>query len=174
MGFQIPIVERFAAGKDNLLGATAAAIVAARRGGMRVIYVVVGFRSGFPEISPHNQSFSAIKASGGIASDIHPRVAPAADEVIVTKHRVGAFMGTDLDMILRSNAIDTIAMCGIATSGVVLPTLRHAADSDYRIIVLRDCCSDLDGGHHACLLEKVFPRQAAVIDSIELIRNLTA
>jgi len=172
MDFQTPIVERYAAGKDSLLDATAAAIAAARRGGMRVIYVVVGFRPGFPEISPRNQIFSAIKASGGIAADIHPRVAPAPDEVIVTKHRVGAFMGTDLDMILRSNGIDTLVMCGIATSGVVLSTLRHAADCDYRIIVLRDCCSDMDGGVHACLLDKVFPRQAAVSSSIGLIRDL--
>jgi len=167
MDFQTAILERIAVGQEGLLAATAGAIEAARRSGMRVIYVVVGFRPGFPEISPNNQSFSALKASGGIAIDIHPRVAPAAGEVVITKHRVGAFMGTDLDMILRANAISTLLMCGIATSGVVLSTLRYAADGDYRIIVLRDCCADMDPVVHACLMDQVFARQATVIDSTQ-------
>jgi nicotinamidase-related amidase len=172
MDFQTSVVERYAVGQDSLLAATAGAIAAARQSGMRVIYVVVGFRPGFPEISPYSQILSAIKASGGIAFDIHPRVAPAADEVIVTRHRVGAFMGTDLDMILRSNAIDTLVMCGITTSGVVWSTLRSAADSDYRVLVLRDCCSDMNGVMHDRLLEEIFPHQATVISSVELIRVL--
>jgi nicotinamidase-related amidase len=174
MDFQVPIVERFAAGQDALLAATAAAIEAARRSGTRVIYVVVGFRSGLPEISPRNKSFSRLKASGGFATDIHPTVARAADEVIVTKHRVGAFTGTDLDMILRAHEIDTLLLCGIATSGVVLSTLRHAADADYRIFVLRDWCSDQDADVHACLMDKVFPRQADIIDSSAFIKAVAA
>lgn len=172
MDFQSPIVERFTVGQDELLAATAETIAAARRSMMRVLYVVVGFRPGFPEISARNKSFSAIKTSGGFATDIHPRVAPAADEVIVTKHRVGAFLGTDLDMILRANDIETLVLCGISTSGVVLSTLRYAADADYRIIVLRDCCLDSDIEVHTCLLEKIFPRQATVVNSAEFIQGL--
>jgi nicotinamidase-related amidase len=170
MDFQVPIVERFATGQDALLKTTAAAIAAARESGMRVIYVVVGFRAGLPEISPRNKSFSRLKASGGLSTDIHPQVAPAPDDVIVTKHRVGAFGGTDLDMILRANEIDTLVMCGIATSGVILSTLRHASDADYRIFVVRDCCSDQDDEVHACLMDKVFPRQADVIDSAAFVQ----
>lgn len=168
MDFQTPIVERYADGREALLATTAEVIDAARQNGLRVIYVVVGFRDGFPEISPRNKTFSRIRASGGLASDVHPRVAPAADEVVVTKHRVGAFTGTDLEMILRANGIETLAMCGIATSGVVLSTLRHAADADYRIVVVRDCCADADPEVHACLLDKVFPRQATVVTAAEL------
>jgi nicotinamidase-related amidase len=172
MDFQTAIVERVVHGHGALLDATAAAIAAARESSIQVIYVLVGFRPGFPEVSPRNQSFATIKASGGISSDIHPRVAPRSNEVVVTKHRVGAFFGTDLDMILRANDIDTLVLCGIATSGVVLSTLRHAADSDYRIIVLSDCCFDSDPEVHACLMNKVFPRQAAVTDSREFISAL--
>jgi nicotinamidase-related amidase len=170
MDFQVPIVERFAVSQDTLLAATADVISAARRTGVRVIYVVVGFRSGMPEISPRNKSFNRLKASGGLATDIHPQLAPMPDDVVITKHRVGAFAGTDLDMILRAHDIDTLLLCGIATSGVVLSTLRHAADVDYRIFVLRDCCSDQDFEVHSCLMDKVFPRQADVIDSAAFIR----
>jgi nicotinamidase-related amidase len=172
MDFQTPVVEHYAVGQDSLLAATAGVIAAARQSGMRVLYVVVAFRSGFPEISPHNKVFSALKASGGLAADIHPRVAPVADEVIVAKRRVSAFVGTDLNMILRSNAIDTLVMCGVATSGVVLSTLCHASDSDYRILVLRDCCSDMDQGVHALLMDRVFSRHAAIVSSPELIHAL--
>src|SRR6266436_2313613 len=92
----------------------------------------------------------------------HPAVAPLAEEIVVTKHRVSAFAGTDLDLMLRANGIETLILTGIATSGVVLSTLRHAADADYRLLVVGDCCSDSDEEAHRVLLEKVFPRQATI------------
>jgi len=172
MDFQTPIVENYAKDKESVLGAAVTALTAARRRSMKVIYVVVGFRPGFPEINPRNQTFSGLKQRGGISSEIHSRVAPQGEEPVVTKHRVGAFFGTDLDMILRAGDVDTLALCGISTSGVVLSTLRHAADSDYRILVLRDACSDPEAEAHACLMDKIFPRQAAVIRSAEFVAAL--
>jgi nicotinamidase-related amidase len=73
---------------------------------------------------------------------------------------VSAFAGTDLDLMLRANGIETLILTGIVTSGVVLSTLRHAAD--YRLLVVGDCCSDADEETHRVLLEKVFPRQATI------------
>jgi len=170
MDFQSLIVDGFAFEKEALLDRTASLLDAARAAGMRVIYVVVGFRPGFPEVSGRNLSFSGIKQSGRFAPGaadvgVHPSVAPKADEVVVTKHRVSAFAGTDLDMILRANGIDTLILTGVATSGVVLSTLRHAADADYRLLVVGDCCSDRDEEVHRVLLEKVFPRQALVVSA---------
>jgi nicotinamidase-related amidase len=172
MDFQTEVVEGYAVDQDRLLAATEGVIAAARGCGMPVIYVVVAYRAGFPEISPYNKVFSALKASGGIAAKIHPRIEPDAGEIIVTKRRGSAFMGTDLDIILRSNGIHTLVLCGVVTSGVVLSTLCHAADSDYRLVVLRDCCSDFDQSAHALLVEKVFPRYATILTSIELIHIL--
>jgi nicotinamidase-related amidase len=45
--------------KRALLTRTAALIEAVRKAGIKVIYIVVGFRPGYPEASPHNKSFSA-------------------------------------------------------------------------------------------------------------------
>ena len=92
----------------------------------------------------------------------HHALAPLAEEIVVTKHRVSAFAGTDLDLILRANGVETLILTGIITSGVVLSTLRHAADADYRLLVVGDCCSDRDEETHRVLLEKVFPWQATV------------
>jgi nicotinamidase-related amidase len=76
---------------------------------------------------------------------------------------VSAFAGSDLEMVLRSLGVDSLVLSGIATSGVVLSTLRQAADLDYELTVLRDGCADTDPEVHRVLLDKVFPRQAAVV-----------
>jgi nicotinamidase-related amidase len=176
MDFQVRIVDSYTHDGGALVGRTKRLLEGARAGGARVIYVVVGFRPGFPEVSPHNKAFGAIKGSGrfapGDAVEIHPELAPAEGEVVVTKHRVGAFLGTDLDMILRANGVTTLVLSGIATSGVVLSTLRYAADADYRLVVAADCCADGDPEVHRVLTEKVFPRQADVVTADDVIAAL--
>jgi hypothetical protein len=97
------------------------------------------------------------------AIEIHPDVAPQPDDIIITKKRVSAFAGSDLDIVLRAGGIDHLVLTGIATSGVVLSTLRQAADLDFNLTVLTDGCLDSDPEVHRVLTEKVFPRQAEVI-----------
>lgn len=165
MDFQTAVVEMVPTEKESLLSRTSKLVEAARRAGMRVIYVVVGFRAGYPEVSPRNQSFGPIRESGRFSegsagTEVHSAVRPMPGEVVITKHRVSAFAGTDLEMVLRANGIDTLVLAGIATSGVVLSTIRHAADADYRLVVVEDCCADRDPEVHRVLTEKVFPRQA--------------
>ncbi len=177
MDFQTAVVEMVAIDKDALLARTAKLIEATRKAGMRVIYVVVGFRDGYPEVSPRNQSFGPIRESGRFAAgsagtEPHSAVGPKPGDVVVTKHRVSAFAGTDLDMILRANGIETLVLAGIATSGVVLSTVRHAADADYRMVVVEDCCADRDPEVHRVLAEKVFARQATVERAEEIVRAL--
>jgi nicotinamidase-related amidase len=177
MDFQTLIVENFAPDAAGLLERTARLIDKARGSGVRVIYVVVGFRPGHPEISPRNLIFRGVKqaglfAAGDPAAAIHPALAPRKDEIVVTKHRVSAFAGTDLDMILRANDIDTLLLTGIATSGVVLSTLRHAADADYRLMVVQDCCSDKDESAHRVLMQNVFPPQAAIVTAADILGAL--
>ena len=150
---------------------------AARAAGVRVVYVRVGFRPGHPEISPANRSFSASAASGAFddgspATQIHPAVAPQPEDLVVTKRRVSAFAGSDLEVLLRGLGADTLVLSGIATSGVVLSTLRQAADLDYRLVVLSDACLDRDPEVHRVLTEKVFPRQAEVLTVAEWAAQL--
>lgn len=178
MDFQTAVVEMVASGSPGLLSTTASLLDAARSAGTRVIYVVVAFRAGYPEVSTRNQSFCALRESGrfvegSAGTALHEAVAAKPGEVTVTKHRVSAFTGTDLDMILRASGVDTLVLAGIATSGVVLSTLRHAADADYRVVVVEDCCADRDPEVHRVLMEKVFPRQATIAKAEEVRRALT-
>jgi hypothetical protein len=132
-----------------------------------VIFVKVGFREGYPEISPRSAMFSRITELGGfvegISSEVHPAIAIRPGDVVVTKRRVSAFAGSDLDVVLRAGGIEALVLTGIATSGVVLSTLRQAADLDFSLMVLSDGCSDADDEVHRVLCEKVFPRQAQVL-----------
>jgi nicotinamidase-related amidase len=141
------------------------------------VYVRVAFRPGHPEISPANRIFSGLRGSpflleGAADADIHPGVSPEPDDVIITKHRVGAFWGTDLDQVLRAKGIDTLILAGYATSGVVLTTVGDAADKDYYISVLSDCVTDNNQEVHQTLLTSVFPSQALVQTSDEFAESL--
>jgi nicotinamidase-related amidase len=152
-------------------------VATARDAGMMVIHVVVAFRPGHPEVSSRNSVFSALKANGMAAvgtegAAIHPAAAVEEGEPIVVKHRISQFVGTDLETLLRANGIDTLVLAGVHTSGVVLSTVRHAGDLDYRLVVVRDCCADPDAQVHAILLDSVIAKQAAVVTAAELAGGL--
>ena len=97
---QQAVTDRFAA--DGYLPRLA------RASGIPVIYAVVGFRPGHPEISTRDKTFAAVasRAAGpagdGPATRVHPDVAPAPGETVVTRRRVSAFAGSDLDLVLRA------------------------------------------------------------------------
>ena len=153
--------------------------LAARDAGILVCYSATVFRPGYIEISDRNKTFSQRKRSGQPAvSDpvrlIHAAVQPVEGEVVVGKHRVNALYGTDLDMVLRANNIEALIILGYATSGVVLSTVRCAADLDYRLMVVEDCCSDQQPDVHDFLTQRIFPRQADVVTSEEVIKALAA
>lgn len=166
MDVQTGIVARFASDPGRL-EPLRAAVDAARAADIPVIFVRVAFRPGFPEVSPANRSFAAIAQGASWATDpemaaIHPAVDPRPDDLVVTKLRVSAFTGSDLEVLLRARGLTHLVLMGIATSGVVLSTVREAADRDYRLTVLSDGCLDMDPEVHRVLIEKLFPRQADV------------
>ncbi|TKT88023.1 cysteine hydrolase family protein [Dyadobacter frigoris] len=156
------------ADKQKLIGNVADAIATARSHGIPVIYVTLGFRAGLPEISTNNKGFTA---SSPMLSEVnmeeftkvYPDLAPLPGDITVTKRRISAFTGSDLEVVLRAKRIEHLVLTGISTSGVVLSTLREATDKDYRLTVLADCCADADEEVHRVLTTKIFPRQAEVI-----------
>ncbi|TDP98046.1 cysteine hydrolase family protein [Labedaea rhizosphaerae] len=176
MDVQNSVVSRIASDTEYL-PRLAKAIDAARAAGVPVIYVVVGFRPGFPEVSSRNRMFGALTSGGANpatadAFQVHEAVAPRLDEVVVTKRRVSAFAGSDLDVVLRAKGIDTLVLTGIATSGVVLSTLRQAADLDFGLVVPADGCLDADPEVHRVLVEKVFARQAEITNLADWAASL--
>jgi nicotinamidase-related amidase len=177
MDFQHGVVESL--GAPSVLAAADRAAGAARAARVPVMFVRVGFRPGYPEVAPSNATFSAITSQAGDAytedhpaTQVHAALAPLDTEPVVVKRRVSAFSGSDLDVLLRGASADALVLAGIATSGVVLSTLRQAADLDYHLTVLADACADRDPEVHRVLTEKVFPRQALVTTTDEWIASL--
>ena len=177
MDIQNSIVSRYG-DSQHLINSLKEAIGTARSAGIPIIYVVVGFRKGFPEISADNKSFYAVKQNraqiNGLEEPIaiYSAIAPQPGDIVVTKRRISAFTGSDLEVILRGLNVRHLVLTGLSTSGVVLSTVREAADKDFRLTVLSDGCGDMDNEVHTVLLTKVFPRQAEVLTTAEWIAVL--
>jgi nicotinamidase-related amidase len=160
---------------DALLDRAAAAIATVRGLGGTIGYVRVAFEDDDIAAMPATSAMRARIAGRGQAmhadspaTAVHERVAPMDGDIVVRKTRVGPFSTTDLHDQLADRGIDTLLLAGVSTSGVVLSTVRDAADRDYRLVVIADLCADPDALVHSTLLERVFPRQADVVPSAEL------
>ena len=168
MDMQWSILNSAADDATTFIANVKEAIKSARAQQIPVIYVVLGFRNGLPEISENNAMFMPFKnnlANEDLTnwSEIHSDLTPQKGDIIVTKRRVSAFTGSDLEVVLRGINVQHLVLTGIATSGIVLSTLREAADKDYQLTVISDCCYDRDEEVHNVLMHKVFPKQAEVI-----------
>jgi nicotinamidase-related amidase len=158
-----------------LLDRAADAIAAVRRGGGHIGYVRVAFSDAdLAAIPDSNKMAERVTASGkslhsdSPATAIHTNLAPEPGDIVVRKTRIGAFSTTDLDRQLRERGITTLILAGVSTSGVVLSTVRDAADRDYRLFVLADAIADGDPDVHDFLITKIFPRQTDVITLAQL------
>jgi len=150
------IVERVPDGwREQVVANVARVLDGARSAGVQVVYVAVARRREF--MSPRNK-FSG--ATGFVTNPaelaermrIVDAVAPQNDEPIVRKPRISAFYGTELRSILSARDMDTIVLSGVATNFVVESTARYAADADYRVIVLEDCCGAFSHQEHDCAI----------------------
>lgn len=181
MDFQNGIVTSAAgAGSEAALARTIDAIGMVRKAGGRIGYVRVAFTDDDIAAIPPTSHFAAMVTperraflhADSPATAIDERIAPESGDIVVRKTRVGAFSTTDLDQQLRAAGTHTLILTGLSTSGVVLSTVRDGTDRDYRIVVLADACADPAPGMHEFLTERVFPRQATVINTEDLAAAL--
>ena len=176
MDYQAGIIGRLG-DAEPLLSCAADAIALVRDRGGQIGYVRVAFDDTDYDAVPAHSRFASIGAemhSDSPATAIHDRLAPEPGDITVRKTRVGAFSTTDLDRQLRDRGVTTLILAGLSTSGVLLSTVRDAADRDYRVLVLADVSADPDPEVHAFLTTRIFPRQARVITLAELDGVLSA
>lgn len=175
MDFEPVILGAYGDTLHDLIARTQAVALKARERGIQIAYARLGFTdANYAEIPSRNKVFAqagqmrAFDADDPNTQIIH-ELAPRPGDIVVRKYRFGAFSTTDLDDQFKQRGIDTLVLAGVATSGIVLSTVRDAADKDYRLYVLSDCCADRDPEVHRVLTEKVFPRQADVITSEDFL-----
>jgi nicotinamidase-related amidase len=162
---------------STFLSTLSSTITSARAAKIPVIYVIVSFRPGYPEIPTSNLLFAPViknnmVVEGSASTEIPPEIAPLEGDILVTKRRVSAFSGSDLGVVLRGLGADTLVLTGLVTSGVVLSTLTEAVDLDFKLVVLKDLCGDSDEEVHKVLLEKVFPSRADVVASGDWVARI--
>lgn len=133
---------------------TARAIQNARADGIPVIYVTVGFSESYAEWPGESPVFTdegkkaRLLRLGTWGQDIHEALAPQGGEVLVTKKRVSPFYATSLEVLLRTQGVEELLLCGVATDHVVMATARDGHDRDFRIKVLKDCCAAASQERH--------------------------
>lgn len=179
MDFQNFVVERFLseAAAARVVKNASQLLVVARQVGLFVVHIAVNFRPGYPEINHRNRVFCWLRDQGMVEPEsrdieIIPQLCPRDQEPLVFKQRIGAFTGTDLNMILQAQGIETLICMGVTTSGVVLSTTCQAADLDYQMIMVRDGCADTDDDLHHSLIDKIISRQADILTAEEIKRAI--
>jgi nicotinamidase-related amidase len=96
---------------------------------------------------------------------------PGAGELVVKKHRPSAFVGSDLDQLLRANRIQSVILAGCVTEGCVQATAIDAMFRDYYTIIVRDCVASYDRVRHDEAIKFLAPR-VEIVDSTEIIEAL--
>jgi nicotinamidase-related amidase len=156
------------------------ALRVARANGVLTAHVRVAFDDDdYATVPEQNAMFSPVAQHRMLhheapETQFDPSVSPEDGDLVVRKTRVGAFSTTDLAEQLAARGVSAVILAGISTSGVVLSTVRDAADRDLGIYVLADACADPDPAVHEALTQKVFTAQARVIRVADLARLVGA
>ena len=142
-------------------------IQAARSSSVPVVYVQMTVLPGRASESPAQIRFNLrlhlashgegeplqYTVDGSEGQAVIDELAPEPGDLVVKKYRSSGFWGTNLDLLLRSNAIKSVVMTGATTEGCVESTARDALFNDYYVVVVEDCvASDDPVQHDASLL----------------------
>ncbi len=135
-----------------------------RQRGLPVVLVnVTAVAPGRTDVVPRN--LSSLPADW---AELVPELEQHPDDYIVTKQRVGAFIGTSLDETLRKRGVTQVFVTGVVTSFGVESTARSAYDYGYNVVIVVDAVTDRDADAHRHCVEKIFPRisETGTTDSV--------
>ena len=180
---------------QTAVGPCAAVLDAARAAKMLVIHTREGHR---PDLSDAPRAkiergepamrigapgpMGRILVRGEPGHDIIPELYPIAGEPVIDKPGKGAFCQTDLELMLRNRAIETLLVCGVTTEVCVNTTVREANDRGFRCVVLSDCCASYFPEFHAAGLAMIKAQggifgwvadSAAVLEALSLETSKT-
>jgi nicotinamidase-related amidase len=167
--------------KTDMLTHTREVVMAARTAGATIMHAPIAFTEGYGEITNHpygilkgvvdGQAF--VKGSWG--AQITDELTPAADDIVVEgKRGLDTFASTNLDFILRSKGISTVALGGFLTNCCVESTMRSAYENGYRVITLSDCVAATSVEEHENALKYDYPMFSLPMTGDEFVNELTA
>jgi nicotinamidase-related amidase len=151
----------------EVIGRAAQLARAFRERGLPVVLVnVTGMAPGRTDAGRPNFSFPPDWA------ELVPELGRHPDDHLVSKQRVGAFLGTDLDAYLRGRGVTQVVLTGVATSAGVESTARNAYDLGYHVTLVVDAMTDLDADRHQHSVEKTFPRLGETATTGDVLKLL--
>ncbi|WP_166375860.1 cysteine hydrolase family protein [Aeromicrobium phragmitis] len=145
----------------------------ARRRGFQIIFVKCHYdRAYLPRVMVESYQHKGLPLDycieGTWGAEFYG-VQPEEGDLVVTKHRYSAFVGTNMDLILRSNGMENVVVAGVATNICVDSTARDAYMRDYRVTVLDDCCGTYDRRLHEATMENIRRAFGVVVNSQDVI-----
>jgi nicotinamidase-related amidase len=142
----------------------------ARLRGALVIWVTDSHRPNKPDWELAHVRYHCEAGTPG--AELAPPLQPREEDYVITKRRYSAFIGTDLDLILRDNHVDTIILTGTKTNVCIRATAQDGFSNNYRVVVPRECvATDKQHLHDANLedIDKYMGKVVSEREALELI-----
>jgi nicotinamidase-related amidase len=162
------------AGVEDTVEPARRVLEAARAAGVPVVYTEVVYAPGGRDGGVFFRKVPPLKLFEGRTEmgRILPELAPADDEVVVTKQYASAFFGTSLASTLTAAGVDTVVVMGYSTSGCVRASAVDAMQHGFVTVVVRDACGDRDRRPHEANLFDLGAKYADVMDADEVVAHL--
>jgi maleamate amidohydrolase len=164
----------FAEGVVRAVADTVPLLQAARAAGIPVIHTKVMYHPSGTDGGWFVRKVPALRklVPGEPLAEIDPKVAPLAEEVVITKQYPSPFFGTPLAPMLATLGVDTLILAGCSTSGCVRAGALDGVQHGYRVIVPRECVGDRHDGPHDANLFDINAKYGDVVGRDEVIQYL--
>ncbi len=148
---------------------------AARAAGALIVRIEVVIPDAmYSEVWQRQYGPTTFLAPGSEGATFAPGFAPEPGDVVITKPRYSAFIGTPLETVLRSRDIRSVIVGGLTTDVCVSSTARDAFQRDFTTITLRDCAAEQTRARHESGLATLASAFGTVCDSSDVVRAWTA
>jgi nicotinamidase-related amidase len=144
----------------------------ARALGAVIIWVIDSHRAGKPDWELENVRGHCEEGTPGV--ELAPPLEPEAEDYVITKRRYSAFVGTDLDLILRDNRIERVFLAGTKTNVCIRATATDAFERNYFVVVPRECVATDKPHLHEANLEDIGKYMGRVTSVDEAVAMLAA
>ena len=165
--------------KTSMIQNTQALLAAAREAGATIIHSPIQFAPGYNEITSH--PYGILKGvvdtnafvKGEWGSQIVADVEPQEGEIVLEgKRGLDAFASTNLDFILRSKGVQTVALAGFLTNCCVESTMRSAYEKGFEVITITDCLGATSMEEHENAIKYDYPMFSKPMTSGEFAEAL--